>query len=653
VNRLVLVVAAALPLVACRNLSYPTEDGGVLNKPPVVSFVTPAMDQLVPAVPVVQVSARDANGIADVTLSCGGGPLYVWTAAPFQASVDLSHCPPAGDGGWHENPGGPGFREVALTAVARDTLFAASAPVSVHVRIDLSMAQLTVQMPERGVPGRSLSLRITSDRPLGALPTANLGSLAAQVYERVDLEPAGSPLTVFDAWLWPLPGLGTDLYDGGTGDIPIEVLEQVERPQLVEIEGRAPNGNVTRTVLQFLLSRVAWQRSIVGHYEPSTYGETAPVATDTGLVVPMAVSSGWLPAYYSHETGTFTAFGAAGLRDAGYTLNGIDDQGRTLLSMEIGGPMPLTQYVYVTGPSSVSGTFTTGQLITSDYARVGDGLCQEATIGGGCAGSFSRSLVCLTPDGEESSYMAVHPQDSQKTNPELTTTSAGVYWATRYSEGFCTGLRPVTFVATPGWNAAVIAGDLSELEPAMMTSFENGSVALTARSITGRWGTKVVDPNGTVTPGFFTDQAAVEMGLSADGGVPPANIVAGRPDGTLVTLHYEDPYTVFTLWWPGGMKVGDFQIPGYYIGTDSSTSPVQPPDRSVGVDSSLAVVLVAGSPGPGQPGGQDVILFIDPQFQPRWLYRTGASSGRLVANRNWSNLYYVDATLQRITALAR
>ncbi|MDQ3263441.1 MAG: Ig-like domain-containing protein [Myxococcota bacterium] len=647
------LLLGALALSACRDLKYPEGDEAV-NLPPEVAFLSPAPGEVVTLSPIISLDVRDPNGIADVTLYCGGVPIFVWTAPPYLGNVDLGSC--AG------STNAQGEKEILIRAVARDLLGLSTTPgPEVLVKVNLTVAQLTVTAPGRAAPNGRLELRIQSNRPLGAFPSVRIGSLVAVVSQR------GATLTDFDAVFDPLPGLGTDLYDGGTEEIPLEVLEEVERPLLVEVEGHATSGNVTRVVLQVLLSRIAWMRALpVSYPGPNFSWATAfPAATDRGLVIPAPRnpqnpgSSEWLPIRMDRVDGRFVPFNQNAIRDGGFAPNEMDALGRIVMSGfdEVGNQ----QYLYVdpaTGEELTSGAYPASGL--SPLFRVGEVLCTSRDDAGFCSGTTERSITCLSPAGPLASPIATATSDFTFGTGFSGEASGDTVAVTGYNACgtepspilLANAVTPSAVTVLPHLLVGTTLGDASirRLVPLSDGTFA-ASLQIVSRNLVETW---VLNPNGTRGGAFLAGEAATRFGTSPQAGVDPQFILSAGAGGSLVTLRNNLHLTVLEQWFPGeSTPRGTIRLLGYY-------RPAAEPDRLenvvLGGDGSLTVQLVtANNPGStGKPSGGDLILGIDPQFRARWLYRPDAfSTGGLFGNRTSPVVYYLDTGGQRVTALAR
>ncbi len=647
------LLLAVLAVSACRDLDYPEGDE-VENQPPEVAFLSPASGEVVTLSPIISLDVRDPNGIADVTLYCGGVPIFVWTAPPYLGNVDLGSC--AGT----TNP--QGEKEILIRAVARDLLGLSTTPGPEQlVKVDLTVAQLSVTAPGRAAPNGRLELRIQSDRPLGAFPSVRIGSLVAVVNQR------GTTLTDFDAVFASLPGLGTDLYDGGTTEIPLEVLEEVERPLLVEVEGHATSGNVTRVVLQVLLSRIAWMRALpVSYPGPTGVFRTAyPTATDQGLVIPAprnpeSPSTGeWLPIRMNQADGRFVPFNPNAILDGGFAPQEMDALGRILMfgSDEAGLQRylyvdPATEQVLSSGEYPVDGIFP--------LHRVGDILCTSREDGGFCSGTTNRNITCLTPTGPLDSPAANTSGDFTYGQGAESVTSGDTVAVTGYFTCstdpspilLANAVTPSAVTVLPHQLAGSTVGDVSvsRMVPLSGGAFAT-SLRITSRNANETW---VLNPDGTRGAAFLSGEAATRFGADPTLGVDPQFIVSAGADGSLVTLRNNFHLTVLEQWFPGEPTPrASIRLLGYYRQA-ADTNQVQNVVR--GADGSMIVQLVVAtdSGASPKPFGGDLILGIDPQFRARWLYRPDAfSSGSLYGNATSPVVYYLDTGGQRVTALTR
>src|SRR5688572_16647329 len=97
------LAALLLSLSACRDLDYPTPDGGG-GKGPTLAFIRPSTPaQKFSLLEFIVISAEDPQGVAEVRLDCGAKDgngartqLFQWRSRPFEASVDFGPCAPYG-----------------------------------------------------------------------------------------------------------------------------------------------------------------------------------------------------------------------------------------------------------------------------------------------------------------------------------------------------------------------------------------------------------------------------------------------------------------------------------------------------------------------------------------------------------------------------
>ena len=167
------VATAALALTACLNLDIPSvPDGGV---GPTVEVTSPASGAVIPLVTLVAVNAASVEGVASVSVTCGGSgvPIAAWGAPPYSGLVDLSRCvagASASDGG--------GIVDVVLHVLAVSTTGKAT-NVDVAVHLDARLVALQINAPARVAPHTQLQATIIPDRPLSGPPTVAFDGTAA------------------------------------------------------------------------------------------------------------------------------------------------------------------------------------------------------------------------------------------------------------------------------------------------------------------------------------------------------------------------------------------------------------------------------------------------------------------------------------------
>lgn len=656
-----LLLPTALAAAACRDLDYPEGDEAV-NEPPVVEFLLPAAGEISPISPVVSLDVRDPNGIASVRLLCGGVPVYVWTAPPFLASVDLGQCPGTTDAS-------TGRRTVTLQAVASDVPGLESDPASRSIVLDVAMAQLQVSGASRAAPRGRYLLRITSDRSLGAVPSARIGSLAAQVSQRTDLET--SPLTVFDAVFEQMPGLGVDLLDGGT---PTQAqLEETERTYVVEVEGRASSGNVTRVVQAVTVSRIAWSRALPLSYDGVEVGDSDredPVVTPQGLVMTFPVGSVQkLPGTLSHAEGAYLPF-QGDLRDGGYTFQGLDAEGRALFSQSVSDGGSGFDLLHTSATGELLGETTVDALPEDPLRRVGSSLCGSFTADAGTcftgAPSAVRALRCFSP-GEASLGPTVPDRNEvARFNGGGWAVSGDTYAAYGFSGGVCADDLAI-FLANPVTSTGALvtpttAMESSAIERVIPLGSDRFLIAY-FNYATGRAVTEVIESGGAPGGRFFTDAALTHLGRDPAFGLPASYLFAAQQatPPRVITRRTRALETVFEAWEQNATSpVHSFVLPGFHTSTFSDSS--RPGQVYTDADGSMYLQLVVsststpsvGSGSTPKPSGRDVLVALDPQLRPRWIHRFDSNvSGWLYAGGPDSHLYFVDEANQRVTAFNR
>lgn len=656
--------SVALTLTAgCRDLDYPEGDEAV-NEPPVVEFLLPAEADVTTLNPIISLDARDPNGIASVTLLCGNAPVYVWAAPPFLASVDLSNCAGTTDAS-------TGRRAVTLRAVARDVPGLESAAVERSLFLDVAVAQLRVEGDERVAPQSRYVLRIESDRTLGAVPTVRIASQVAQISERTDLQTA--PLTVFDAIFDPMPGVGADLIDGGT---PTQAqLEELERTFVVEVEGRATSGNVTRVVREVTVSRIAWERPLPISWNRTPVFESDradPAATSQGLVLPFEIlfSGNWLPGVLAHEDGAFIPFADTSLLDDSYSAEGLDAEGRALFtrshSVTDGGTGWDYAFTSSTGEPLAGGTLP--QLPDDPLRRVGTSLCGGLTADAGtCAFALptsARAVVCLSPAGVTQSPSIQDPNEVIQFNGTEWAVSGDTYAAYGFPSGNCGDERAIALASpTRSALAAPTVGQESSGTDRLVPLGAGRFFGVYWNFNTAQSVPFILNADGSFGGRFFSDAALGNLGLTPAEGLPERFLLGSQTTTPprILTRRETLQETVFEAWEENGdAPVGAFSLPGYVLSTFEDGS--RPGQVYTAADGSLYLQLVLSAPsagikGPGsaaKPSGRDLLVALDRDLRPRWMYRFAAgAAGLLYANEGSSHLYYVDTANQRVIAFSR
>ena len=290
--RPLLLAAACLALPACMDLDLPNvpADGGV---GPTLTILSPLEGQTIPLNAPVSIQADSVNGVASVTVTCGGAPttgVFSWNVPPYSGVVDFTRCTLVTSG-----VADSGVAQLQLTFIGVDMLGHASSK-SVNVLLDTTTASLFAALPERVAPQSQLSLTVGSDRPLLLPPTVRLaGREADGIIQRANPD-GGSPL--YDVTFLKAPGLGIDNYTGDPFNVPFEVLVETEKSVSLTVDARATNGNASHLEQGVLLSRVLWDRIVPGRI---AIDAAEPVATARGIQVALAKNttvnstSDWLP----------------------------------------------------------------------------------------------------------------------------------------------------------------------------------------------------------------------------------------------------------------------------------------------------------------------------------------------------------------------
>jgi hypothetical protein len=303
--RRVLLAASCLLLPACLDLELPNvpADGGV---GPTLTIHSPLEGQTIPLNAPVSLDADSVNGVASVTVTCGGAPstgVFTWNVPPYTGVVDFTRCTLVTSG-----VADSGVGQLQLTFIGVDALGHVSTK-NVNVLLDTTTASLSAVLPERVAPLSRLDLTVGSDRPLLLPPTVRLaGREADGIVQRANPD-GGSPL--YDVTFIRAPGLGIDNYGGNPFDVPFEVLVDVERSVSLTVDARATNGNASHLEQGVLLSRVLWDRIVPGRI---AIDAAEPVATPRGIQValakntPVSATSDWLPGFFRASDGTYVPF---------------------------------------------------------------------------------------------------------------------------------------------------------------------------------------------------------------------------------------------------------------------------------------------------------------------------------------------------------
>src|SRR5215470_6605756 len=146
--RKVLLATACTLLPACWDLELPNipADGGV---GPTLTVHSPLEGQTIPLNAPVSLDADSVNGVAAVTVTCGGAPstgVFTWNVPPYTGVVDFTRCSLVTSGATDA-----GFGQLQLTFIAVDRMGRASSK-TFNVLLDTTTAALSAVLPERVVP---------------------------------------------------------------------------------------------------------------------------------------------------------------------------------------------------------------------------------------------------------------------------------------------------------------------------------------------------------------------------------------------------------------------------------------------------------------------------------------------------------------------
>ena len=299
------LAAACVVLPACWDLELPSVpgDGGV---GPTLTILSPLEGDTIPLNAPVSVQADSVNGVASVTVTCGGAPstgVFTWNVPPYTGVVDFTRCTLVTSG-----VADSGVGQLQLTFIGVDT-FGHASTKSINVLLDTTTASLSAVLPERVAPLSQLKLTVGSDRPLLLPPTVRLAGREADGIVQRGNPDGGSPL--YDVTFLRAPGLGIDNYAGDPFNVPFEVLVEVERSVSLTVDARATNGNASHLEQGVLLSRVLWDRIVPGRI---AIDAAEPVATARGIQVALAKSTtvnataDWLPGFFRANDGTYVPF---------------------------------------------------------------------------------------------------------------------------------------------------------------------------------------------------------------------------------------------------------------------------------------------------------------------------------------------------------
>jgi hypothetical protein len=685
-------------LGACRDLTLPdvSADGGV---GPDLTVLSPREGQTIPLNAPVNIDAVSVNGVASVTVTCGGAPstgVFTWNVSPYTGVVDFTRCSLVTTGGTDA-----GFGQLQLTFIAVDRLGHSSFK-SFNVLLDTTTAALSAVLPERVVPLAPLQLTVGSDRPLLLPPTVRLaGREADGVLQRANPD-GGAPF--YDVTFLRTPGLGIDNWGGDPFNVPFEVLTDVEHQVSLTVDANATNGNASHLEQNVLLSRVLWSRSVPGRIAVAA---ADPVATPVGVQVPLATrdavpgpTAPWLPGFFRSTDGTYVPFDSQSIRvvgsslppdpvaadagvpfpvDGGYFAVDLDGRGRVLMArpgvqgnsdvIALGEPSGSTRagasYAVpfpLVAPLPDGGVF--GQILT----RIDDLVCLPDAFTGSQDGCWyaiptaTQTLTCFSlVDGTQTA--AVGTSSSLALGPPTPGGTAGAHGKERTylaPNDVSTSCGPVwSFLALPGslfvpqdrladaqFGVGCYAGSFGS--PVRLLPFLDGSFAVVfdvdCPSGTG-WEVVKVSSNGAVTGSFMAPQGVF---LPDPVLATPPLVLAATSDGNVVTMRNDPPNTVFESWPPDGTgPSATARIPGLYVYAGSPT-PRLPRNVMPASDGSLTLLLNGATLG-------DVVLHFGPGLKPRFLYRYPllAQSSTLAAADGEPTVYYVDPLNNALLAIDR
>ena len=647
----------------------------------------------------MNVEAVSLNGVASVTVTCGGAPgtgVFTWNVAPYTGLIDFTRCSLVTTGGVDA-----GFGQLQLTFIAVDRVGNTSSK-SFNVFLDTTTAALSAALPERAAPLAPLQLTVGSDRPLLLPPTVRLaGREADGILQRANPD-GGAPF--YDVTFLRTPGLGIDNYGGDPFNVPFEVLTDVERRASITVDAKATNGNASHLEQGVLLSRVLWNRSVPGRIAVSA---ADPVATAAGVQIPLATrdavpgsTAAWLPGFFRSADGTYVPFDSPNVRvvgstlppgpvapdagvpfpaDAGYFAVDLDARGRVLMARPSTAQRGGSDVIALGEPSGqirAAASYTVqfplvaalgdGGVLGQTLTRVDDLVCLPDTFTGsedGCwytAPTATQTLSCfsLTSGAQTttvgtSSTLALGPPTPGGTAgaPGSARTylapndvaSCGPAWALLALPGNVFVPQPRTADAVFGAGCfAASSGPVNRLLP-----FPDGSYAVLfdvdCPAGTG-WEVVKVNASGAVTGSYLAPQAVF---LPDPTLADPPLVLGALADGKVVTMRNQPPNTVFEAWPPDGTgPAATSRVPGLYV----YLTPLPRLGRNVasGTDGSLTVLLNSATFG-------DVVLHFGPGLTPRWLYRYPllATSSTLVAADAEASVYYVDPLNNVLVALDR
>jgi len=634
------VAGALVVLAGCRDLSVPSNPPGSGSGGPEVGFLVPDVDGAQISInPDVELSAADVTGVAQVELRCAapggtGGQVQirVWTASPYRGTVDLTACKPLGV------DQGNGTLRIALVVHAQDRQGNPSNPDAVReVVIDPDVAVLATSAPPRAAPSAPLSFTVTSDRDLQGAPQVLLGETVATV--------TGGP-RVFTASFAQTPAIGIDAY-AGPQPPPLEVLEDVDHPVVLSIQGRTLTGNLSQLNVSMVLSRLRWSRGIPNAVlQPGAESGSWPVAIPGGIQLPLKAGAVWLPGFFARQDGTYTPFPASALGDAGFVFRGFDGQGNALANHLDRGNAVMTR-LYAPGSATPLGPDAPSTLRWSNdqtgtpipLTRLDHALCEASAQG--CPSL--NELNCVAPSGSTRVPLSAAPSDTAP--PSDAIGSGDVYLGINLAQGVAGCGSPVSLEWEQGSGAALRPG------PDTTNTGTTVEWALPAGD-----GTFAVSQNTAGTSQAFLLLADGGMGpvyFSATGvhALSPDQLMVARRDRAVAVFKSFADHSEFELYAP--QLIAGSSIPARLVVGGGSPMLV-PSSGSNRVDAvALADNKIAMAFGLGDFNKYFyVVVVFDANLRPRWMYRIPEPvfSKQPVLVGTGDTVYFVDTDGQLLHA---
>ena len=669
-------------LGGCLNLELPNlpPDGGV---GPTLTIHSPRAGDTIPLDAPVSLDADSVNGVASVTVGCGGEPstgVFTWNVPPYTGVIDFTRCTLLATG---VTDAGVGQLQLTFTGV--DTLGHAS-HTSFQVFLDTSTATLSATLPARVVPKDPLLLTVASNRPLLLPPTVRLaGKEADGIAQRAN--PDGGP-PFYDVTFSQTPGIGIDEYTGDPFNVPFEVLSDVERSVGLTIDARATNGNSSHLEQNVLLSRVVWERLVPGRVANAA---AAPVATLDGLGVALATvdtnptaTSDWLPGFFVAGDGTYVPFdptslnyvgGALGTAvpvdgglpvpdggflfspDGGFVALDFDARGHTLFARpsQTQRGMDYIATDVPRPPDNIrnAAAYASRIFLTQPFTRTDDLLCVPQPAPGGLCAPTQQGLGCFAA-ADGGTFVTLAPGALPVGYPTTGSTAGSpgsqrTYLAPNDEPQTCG--QAFSFFALP--SPANPAGIYSAVPRAVSPNCSETAVDRLLPLADGRFVLGLSLSCGTIAsfPSSGAFQVSTTGGLSVYAlGVlgTTRSLLAGLPDGTVVTFRNTPPFTTFEQWGlTDTTPRATATVPGLYV--YNPTPPRLPDDLSVADDGSFTVLLNSATFG-------DVLLHFAPGLKAQWIYRYPRivlTPSALVSAGNLGTVYYVDQTNNVVVALKR